>query len=157
MNEIKTARKYAFKLLASSQKSSHELAMRLKQKNYSEEIIKAIMKELEAHNYIDDNEYSDDYIRKRYSSGYGEKAIRQGLFEKGFSEKEINEYIGDYLKSNNVNEAEIAELAVKNKYGKTGMKKQKMVYSRIRLFLENRGFSDDVIANWSQPSQSGSD
>jgi len=135
------ARDTAVKYLSFKARTKKEVIEKLKEKEYSDEIIEKVINLLEKYNYIDDYAYAGSFLRDKFNlKGFGTIRIKYELKQKGISE-EIIEKVFD---ENNLNESEKAAELVEKKYGiyNYDIKEKK----RIEAFLARKGFSFSIIS-----------
>lgn len=138
---LRKAKDTAIKYLGYKARSKKELISKLKEKEFSEEVISRTIEFLEEYNYIDDLKYAELFSREKFNiKGWGEKRIFYELKLKGISE----DIIYKTLDSQNFDEASKAEsIIIKRLKGKKDIsisEKQKLFGYMLR-----RGFSSEII------------
>lgn len=120
----------------------------LKDKDYEEDIIDEVMKQLEEYHYIDDMEYAEMYFRYGFEKGRGVLRIKRELSEKGVSSDVIEMAYDelDEVPDQTTIAMEIGESML------MGMDIDSMEYDEKRKLqakigrrLVSRGFSSDIV------------
>lgn len=140
-NNFEKAKKYVLWLLGKKDYSENEIIIKLKRKNYDEEVIKKILSFIKEYNIIDENRIINSTIEKhtKYNlqSPY---IIKKKLLQKGISKEKIEEKLKD------IDEFEIAyQIALK--------KKEKLLKNKVKYdikpylykYLSTKGFNYDII------------
>ena len=84
MEDKNQALKFAMKLLDIRKRSVFEIRKRLKQKEFEEEIINEVIKELFEYGYLNDEEFAEAYINDRINfNPRGSFLVKKELREKG--------------------------------------------------------------------------
>lgn len=87
-------RSAALRYLAYAPRTKQQVRERLRQRGYSEEIIRHVIQDLCDLGYIDDSAYAMEYAEARFrNKGYGPERIRRELIADGVSWKHINQAI----------------------------------------------------------------
>ena len=142
--ELIRARNYAFRLLKIRTRSEKELEFRLKQKNFSPEIINELMASLSAAGYLNDLNFAHSWVRERINRPLGLRRLEFELRQKGI-DKEIIESVLTQAKKD-YPEREIAANLVKDKFKKIITKEiDYKTKGRIQGYLLRRGFSPEII------------
>jgi len=135
----------AYRLLSYRQRSSKEIAERLKRKKFSTRIIQRTLEHLSKLNYINDEDFARFWIREKIESHpVGWTLLRYQLRQKGVDEKNINKACADF--SSQYDEASAARKLVKAR--RAQFKGLKPLKSKKRLYdyLRRRGFSSEAIS-----------
>lgn len=84
------ARAVVLRKLTGSPKSRHQLAQALRERDFSEEIIAAVLDRMEEVQLIDDLEFARTWVRTRHElKGLGSAALRRELQERGVGPTDI--------------------------------------------------------------------
>lgn len=84
------ARAVVLRKLTGSAKSRHQLAQSLRERDFSEEIIAAVLDRMEEVQLIDDLEFARTWVRTRHElKGLGSAALRRELQERGVDPTDI--------------------------------------------------------------------
>ena len=129
-----------FKLLAKRDYARKELFSKLKTLEYSESDIESALNQAEKEGFINDQRFTENYIRRRSLRGYGPLRIRAELEEKGIDSEQAalcmpNEFFWQ----------ELAEKVRQKRFGETIPKDFADKAKQMR-FLQYRGFSSDQMA-----------
>jgi regulatory protein len=137
----KKALNYSLNMLAKSYKTKSEIVKKLKDKEYNENTIKAVLEKLEEYGYLNDKQYVDAFIRSKQdtSQGLNKRTLYNKLLQKGVDK----ELIQESLEHSEIDEYQNALLSAQKKLrslkGNTRDKKAKL-YS----FLLYKGFQYEI-------------
>lgn len=142
-DKIRKGYQYAINYLSYRMRTKKEMNDYLTKKELGEEDIQIVIQRLTKENYLNDLEFAKAFVRSRINLTLkGPGAIKRELFEKGISEKDINESLELF---NDYEQLEKAKAFIEKKsqtHGRTSRKDQdRKVYS---LLLVN-GFSQEII------------
>lgn len=140
----KTAIEAAAAYLANRMRTSHEVRLRLKEREYSDDEAEEAIKELEQLGYLNDREYALRYFEYNREKRRGSQRAVRELLQKGVDEETVRYSREDYLHEQKVDEFEDAlYVARREAEGKTPDEK---LNARIARKLEARGFEKrDII------------
>lgn len=140
----KRGKERALYILKNSDKSEHEMRVKLQRGYYPEEIIEKVIAFLKSYGYIDDWRYAENYIHF-YCKSKSRRMIMQNLMQKGISKELVSEMflnMDEELQENGERE-QIYKLLEKKHYNfEEADYKEK---NRIIGFLVRRGFQLDDI------------
>ncbi len=136
------ARESAVRILGRREHSAKELIRKLKQRDFSEEIITETLNWLSSHGLLDENRFSAEYARSRALRGYGPLRIVQELRERGIAEEEAR----DALNSLELDWLEAAVAARQRKFGRA-LPVELSEIAKQQRFLQYRGFSVEQARN----------
>ncbi|MGP8321197.1 MAG: regulatory protein RecX [Methanosarcinaceae archaeon] len=139
------AMKFAMKLLSIRKRSIFEITTRLKKKEFAEDIINLVLKNLNEYKYLNDEEFAEAYINDRINfNPRGNFLIKKELREKGIAEDIIAEKIEKLLPLEK--EMAMAKEATekKLKYLNKDIDKNK-IYQKLGAHLQSKGYSSDII------------
>jgi regulatory protein len=127
--------------LAMREHSRLEIYNKLNKKEYAEGVdLEALLDELEASNYLNEERFAESFVRYRISKGQGSIKISDELRQRG---------LNSFLIKKTIQEAEVDwfELAQQQRLKKFGEDKPAdfKEKSRQMRFLSARGFSFDAI------------
>ena len=138
--DIKRAYNYCIRLLAIGDRTSSEIILKLKQKNYTEDIIDEVLIRLKDYGYINDAKYIERWLKyKSNQPGMSKKKMYYKLIGKGldkelieckFSEMPINDYDSALASA----EKKLRSLKEDNKTNRT----------KLFSFLVGKGYSIDT-------------
>jgi regulatory protein len=146
-NSMKLARNYALNLLTASFKTEKEIRKKLKTKKFSSAVIEKLIEELKNLALINDKQFAEDYTKDLIRRGFGKKAVRFKLKQKGITDNIIDDIIEKCCDSRT--EAEAAQAVFEKRY-KLLLKTEKDPYKRrekMYRFLCSKGFSAEVISD----------
>jgi len=140
--DIEAVRRSAFWHLSRRDHSQAELIKKLQRKTDNQDWIDAVINECLDYNYLNDQRFTESFLRGSRNKGYGETRIKQDLKQKGISERLIKQTIDE----NEFNYIDAAQQLLANKYNEaivTQYLKQKAMG-----FLQAKGhnFSDIALA-----------
>ncbi len=140
---VKRAKLRCMNLLKSRDYTRFQLATKLKQGLYSDEVIQQALDYVASYHYIDDARYAEDYVRYGLQTK-SKKQVMLELRKKGVSSEIIEDAMMRCDNETEDKEAElIKKLLVKKKYmAATATREDK---SKIVAFLYRKGFSLDKI------------
>jgi len=139
------ALKFAMKLIGLRKRSVFEIAKRLEQKGFAEDIIRQVLGELNRYKYLDDEKFAESWINDRMNfNPRGSVLIKKELTEKGITENIIDEKIGELLgKEQELELAEkLAEKKLKTLNKDIGKNK---TFQKIGSYLQSKGYSSGII------------
>tara|TARA_B100000674_G_scaffold497605_1_gene532034 strand:+ start:302 stop:817 length:516 start_codon:yes stop_codon:yes gene_type:complete len=90
------AREIGLVYLSRRARSAHEVAQRLKQKEFSEEVIVEVLSELGRLRFVDDRAYARRWIEARIDKAAGARKLSQDLRRKGIAVDVIDELLSEY-------------------------------------------------------------
>ncbi len=138
-DEFERAKQIAYRFLSYRPRSKKEIEKKLREKKFSKDTIIMVINLLEENNYINDREFTLNYIRYRMENRpVGRASLEYELRKKGISsyliEESLREIYGDGF-----DEYEIAV--------KMAEKKMDSLKDKRKLFgyLQRKGFSYDTI------------
>lgn len=133
----------ALKYLSRKPRTSYEIACRLKEKGWGEEMIAEVIERLIQERWIDDAVYAQEWAAQRVRSrGKGKAWIRHELRQKGISKPLIEEALGQVSEEAEYDSAmQLAQRKWRTTSGETVDKKRK-----VGAFLMRRGFSGGLVS-----------
>lgn len=139
-DEFNRAKNFALNKISYSQKSTYEIKKKLKEKDFSEDIIEKIIAYLDSYGFIDDEAYVKAYIRdKDEISKWSRGKISYMLKKKHIDERLIEDYIDLIDDKREVEKAGFfADKKIKNDFS---------YENRVKVFrhLAGKGFDIDII------------
>jgi len=140
--QFSKARNKAFKLLSYRERTIKEIEDRLRKKDFSEEVIKAVVDFLLEKDYLNEERFSEMWIRSRKKHHpRGRKLIYKELKNKGVNQRIINSALDQHL--SNQEEIDMAEY-LKDKWLRRRTEEDSSSY-KLKNYLANKGFSYDLI------------
>ncbi|WP_324044175.1 regulatory protein RecX [Aeromonas dhakensis] len=88
--QLAAARAYAMRSLARRESAESELARRLRQQGYLEEVIEAVLDYCRGYNWVNDERYGAMAVRAGAAKGHGPLKIRFELRRKGLDDGQID-------------------------------------------------------------------
>ncbi|MGU5663822.1 regulatory protein RecX [Aeromonas sanarellii] len=88
--QLAAARAYAMRSLARRESAESELARRLRQQGYQEEVIEAVLDYCRGYNWVNDERYGAMAVRAGAAKGQGPLKIRFDLRRKGLDDDQID-------------------------------------------------------------------
>ncbi|HDZ8877245.1 regulatory protein RecX [Aeromonas dhakensis] len=88
--QLAAARAYAMRSLARRESAGSELARRLRQQGYQEEVIEAVLDYCRGYNWVNDERYGAMAVRAGAAKGHGPLKIRFELRRKGLDDGQID-------------------------------------------------------------------
>ncbi|WP_043757408.1 regulatory protein RecX [Aeromonas taiwanensis] len=88
--QLAAARAFAMRSLARRESAESELARRLRQQGFKEEVIDAVLDYCRGYHWIDDERYGAMAVRAGAAKGHGPLKIRFDLRRKGLSDVQID-------------------------------------------------------------------
>ncbi len=140
----KRAKLRAMNLLQKRDYTEYKLREKLKEGQYSEEVIDEAVEYLKSYKYLDDERYADDYIRYHLKDK-SKARLKQDLMQKGISADIVDRVLSAaYEDENEDPEIQLcAKLLKKKHYDSENMSYEEK--QKIMAFLYRKGFSGDVI------------
>jgi regulatory protein len=140
--EFSKARNKAFKLLSYRERTIKEIEDRLRKKEFSEAVIKAVVDFLLEKDYLNEERFAEMWIRSRKKHHpRGRKLIYKELKNKGVNQRIINNALNQYLSSQE--ELEMAEYLM-DKWLRRRTEEDSSSY-KLKNYLANKGFNYDLI------------
>ena len=146
-DEFERGKQIAYRFLSYKPRSKKEVEKKLKEKNISGENISNIISLLEKNNYLNDREFTLNWLRYRMENRpLGKRSLEYELREKGIDSEIIKESL-DEVYAGEFDEYEVAVRLAEKKM--VSLKKRKIEHNvtKKRLFghLQRKGFSYDTI------------
>jgi len=142
---LEEARAYAFLLLKFRLRSEKELALRLRQKKFSEKVIQDTLSFLKDKQFIDDRLFAKGWVSSRLKRPFGLRRIRQELVLKGLGKEVIAEALerikGDY------SESEVIRQLAEQRFSKLKNIEPQKAKARVYAYLIRRGFSPEITSD----------
>ena len=127
--------------LAMREHSRLEIYNKLQKKEYVEGVdIEKLLNELEESNYLNEERFTESFIRYRASRGQGQLKIMSELYSRGIKKSLTDES----MRNSEVNWFDLAIEQMEKKFGKTKSIDYKEKTKRMR-FLSSRGFTGEII------------
>lgn len=130
----------ALQLLARREHTRHEVAVKLRSRNFPQPLIDSVLQTFEDEGLLDDVRAAQLYIRQRVGKGYGELKVRAELFHKGVDRNCVDQCLADAC----VDWRQVAQRVFDKKFTRVASGDQKLLMKQQR-FLAARGFSAEMI------------
>lgn len=139
----KKALNYAVSILGRSPKSEKEIRDKLTEKGYEKVTIDNIIHKLKTNKYIDDENYSELFIRDKINiSKYGKRKIQERLYQKGIDKEIIQDKLKDISNEDEIQRAmELGEKKLRTLTKEEPLKRKMKIYN----YLLNKGFEYETI------------
>lgn len=135
----------ALRLLARRDHSKYELAQKLKQRAFADEVVEKVLLECERLDYLNDERTAQVFIAQLIRKGYGAQCIRAELKRKGLTGKRIAGVLNAILSE--VGEQENAERVLMKNIKRFDREEDRQKRkAKIFRFLSARGFETQIIA-----------
>lgn len=144
-DRVAKAKTRALDYLAHKPRTETEVRRKLRQKEYSEPVIESVIERLHELSYLDDAEYAEQYVERRFASkGYGPVRIRQELRKRGIDRHLAETAVDDFF------EDESTLAAAREKAQKRWSRIAREDDARKRRdklyrYLKRRGYTYDTI------------
>ena len=143
-SDIERAKSRAINYISGKLKTKYEVRLKLKEKDFTEDIIDEVINILEKEEYLNDRLYCEVFIEdKKQLNGYGKNKIKSLLIQKGVSKSVFEDFLDEFEyeeEFDNALKMGIKKLNLLSNEEDVFKKKQKLIN-----YLAYRGFSFDVI------------
>ena len=143
-SDIERAKSRAINYISGKLKTKYEVRLKLKEKDFTEDIIDEVINILEKEEYLNDRLYCEVFIEdKKQLNGYGKNKIKSLLIQKGISKSVFEDFLDEFEyeeEFDNALKMGIKKLNLLSNEEDVFKKKQKLIN-----YLAYRGFSFDVI------------
>ena len=143
-SDIERAKSRAINYISGKLKTKYEVRLKLKEKDFTEDIIDEVIDILEKEEYLNDRLYCEVFIEdKKQLNGYGKNKIKSLLIQKGISKSVFEDFLDEFEYEEEFDNALkmcIKKLNLLSNEEDIFKKKQKLIN-----YLAYRGFSFDVI------------
>lgn len=135
------AREDAYRLLSFRARSEHEIAERLRQKGYEDELIADVLASLRKYGFVNDEEFANTWVSSRGKTR-GRQALSHELRQKGIARDTARDVLES--RSSSV-ECDAARAAAIKRVGERPTDKSREAKARLSGFLARRGFGWETI------------
>lgn len=143
--EQECANNYALRLLNFKMRTSNEIKQRMREKEYSDEVIEKTIDYLYYLNYLDDREYAQKFIKDKSNlKKMGKERIKRELYAKGVDDEIIKEEIENIVDEEDEYETAM-ELAIKKLETTYRNDDKNARYRKLGGFLQRRGYSMGMV------------
>ncbi len=141
---VKRGRQYALRLLTIKDRTTNELADRLRRKGFNEDVIDNVIAEMQDLGYVDDKKYAMHFAQLRATCNkFGPYRIRIELEKRGIS-KDMAEDTVMRIFQEGREEANALEVA-KQWIARKGIDDREKALRRLYAYLARRGFAPDIV------------
>jgi regulatory protein len=142
--ELTKARNAAYRLLTYRPRSRAELEAKLRDKEFDDAIIGAVLAELARFGYVNDLQFAREWTRSRIRlQGFGRRRIGQELKNKGIGREIIGEVFAEVFSEET--EIETAKRVVERRVNTMKSLDRETRKRRLAGFLERKGFNFEII------------
>ena len=139
-----TAYKQSLSFIHKKRRTTYEVALFLKEQNFTAPIIQEACKKLQSYGLLQDEEYTKAFVRtKKNVERLGRKEIERLCIEKGLSEQEILIGLKQYSDEEELTYAQYWMQKAYKKFEKYSTRER---VRRTKEFLQKKGFGSEVIA-----------
>ena len=144
MEQFSKALNYCFLLLKYRARSKSEIISRLKKKGYKPPIISKVISYLQEYNYINDQEFTHNFVSFSLDKGWGPRRIDFNLKNLGISHELRKQALsGDISYKDKIRELVTNKLKIYKNRKEPFSKK--VIYQKIVNFLVTKGFEYNEI------------
>lgn len=144
--QLKRAKNVAYRYLTIRPRSRKELADKLRDKEFADPVIAAVLEHVTRLAYLDDGKFAAQWAASRVRSrGFGRRRVEQELRIKGISREIIKNTLNALLEE--APEAETARKEAEKKLKTLTRFEPEVRRRRLAGFLERKGFSSEIIRN----------
>lgn len=145
--EQECANNYALRLINFKMRTKEEIKRRMREKEYSDEVIEKTIDYLLYLDYLDDEEYATRFIRDKSNlKNMGSERIKRELYQKGIDKEIINKKIENIIDEDEEYE-KAKELAIKKLNSTYKNDDRSAKYRKLGGFLQRRGYSMRIVMN----------
>ena len=96
-SDIERAKSRAINYISGKLKTKYEVRLKLKEKDFTEDIIDEVIDILEKEEYLNDRLYCEVFIEdKKQLNGYGKNKIKSLLIQKGISKSVFEDFLDEF-------------------------------------------------------------
>ena len=146
-SEFEKGKQIAYRFLSYRPRSKKEVERKLKEKKISGENIVSIISLLEKNNYLNDREFTLNWVKYRMENRpLGRRSLEYELREKGVDSEIIKDSL-DEVYTGEFDEYEVAVRLAEKKISSLNKRKieDNVIKRRLFSYLQRKGFSYDTI------------
>ena len=146
-SEFEKGKQIAYRFLSYRPRSKKEVERKLKEKKISGENIVSIISLLEKNNYLNDREFTLNWVKYRMENKpLGRRSLEYELREKGVDSEIIKDSL-DEVYTGEFDEYEVAVRLAEKKISSLNKRKieDNVIKRRLFSYLQRKGFSYDTI------------
>ncbi len=138
------AKAKAYRMLSHRDRTSHEIAMKLKEKGFSEEIVSTVVAKLKEVGALNDKRFAEHWMRYQVENRHlGPLRLKMTLLEKGFSAPEVARLLERL--SEEWDPVYVARRALLKRYKELTRLQDLRLRRKAFAFLQRKGFSTENI------------
>ncbi|PKF60380.1 transcriptional regulator [Psychromonas sp. psych-6C06] len=138
-NDIEAVKRSAFWHLSRRDHSEQELRSKLSRKTDNQQWIDAVIDECYSYRYLDDDRFTESFIRSAQNKGYGINRIQRDLQQKGISQQQASHHFQasqfDYIDS----ATQLLDKRYRQRIENAHLKQ------KVMAFLQNKGHTFEHI------------
>lgn len=139
--QFQAALETGVRLLARREHASQELRLKLRQRDYPSDVIKAVIDELIDRGYLSEERFAEVFVREKVEHGWGPVRITAEMRKRGVEDTVFR----PYLDTMDVDWLEQAREVKQRRFG-PGRPMDQRDWGRQARFLAGRGFSAEQVA-----------
>ncbi len=138
--DFEKAKASAFRLLKYRLRSCEEIRQKLKQKNFSSNTIETLIGFLKEKKFLNDEEFTKEWISYRKQNNFGTKRIVYELRRKGIDKQTIGKFLDEV--GNRYKDEEVIQNLARSKFEKILKSCRDPIKAKRRLYgyLSRRGY-----------------
>jgi len=141
----KESKDAALKFLSYRMRSEKEVRDKLKKKEFANDLIDEVIKDLKRINLIDDSNFASAFVRDKISNKpQGKILLKQELWKKGIKEEIIVKVLKEYFEDEE-EELNLAKNLLEKRKKRYENLDKNVAKRRMMSFLLRRGFSYEII------------
>lgn len=144
-DRVAKAKARAFDYLAHKPRTTMEMRRKLREKDFDEPVIESVIERLQELNYLDDAEYAEEYVARRFASkGYGPVRIRQELRKRGIDRHLAETAVDDFFADESTLDA--AREKAQKRWPRIAREDDpRKRRDKLYRYLKRRGYTYDTI------------
>lgn len=140
---LSRAREAAYRILSHRDRTSREIASKLREKGFAEEMIEATLVSLKEAGYLDDARFARQWVRSRQEHRqFGPIRLKRELLEKGIPPVEVEAVLGASDENDSVG---LAERALLQRFKSPALLQDPKTRQKAFAFLQRKGFPTETI------------
>ncbi len=141
----KESKDAALKFLSYRMRSEKEVRDKLKKKEFANDLIDEVIKDLKRINLIDDSNFASTFVRDKISNKpQGKILLKQELWKKGIKDETIEKVLQEYFEDEE-EELNLAKNLLEKRKKRYENLDKNMAKRRMMSFLLRRGFSYEIV------------
>jgi regulatory protein len=141
----KESKDAALKFLSYRMRSEKEVRDKLKKKEFANDLIDEVIKDLKRINLIDDSNFASAFVRDKISNKpQGKILLKQELWKKGIKDETIEKVLKEYFEDEE-EELNLAKNLLEKRKKRYENLDKNIAKRRMMSFLLRRGFSYEIV------------